>query len=149
MMTTLYAFVLSSAAEGRDWAQEAAAVASLKGLPVELKPYHPPSDFRRGYPPRPHVYLATVFGTGGPEDDDLLFSVARLPWCNYVVIKGSGVTPLGLLRLVPMRNLRRLDAEGDQFDEVTINSFRTNRSDVHVNCKPTPRTRDGRPTPRV
>jgi hypothetical protein len=139
MLTTFYAVVLSSAIEGRDWAQEAAAVASLRGLPVELKRYRPPKYVVMDFPPRPHFYSVTVLGSGGPEDDDLLFAVARLPWCYYVVIKGSGVTPLGLLRLVPMRQLRILDVHGDRFNEVMTNPFRTNRADVRFTAWPTPK----------
>jgi hypothetical protein len=63
--------------------------------------------------------------------DDDLDDVARLHWCRKVLVGGE-TTPLGLLRLLPMKRLIELWAVGDQFDYDNVRPFCITRPEVEV-----------------
>jgi hypothetical protein len=78
-----------------------------------------------------HVVEAQLHNPKVMLTDDDLDDVVRLRWCRKLHVGGS-TTPLGLLRLFPMKWLKELHAYGEQFSRESTGPFRINRPDVDV-----------------
>jgi hypothetical protein len=120
MLNAFLALSLAYATETADTALEAAAWVKLEArgaVAMKKKDGH----IIEAHLHNPKVMLA----------DDDLDDVARLHWCRKVLVGGS-TTPIGLIKLFPMKRLEELWACGDQFNEHNIMHFHVNRPDVWI-----------------